>query len=342
MFCEETEKMDTNQNERIYTIDALRIIVAFFVVVIHFPFPGTVGKYLWINAYFAVPFFYLVAGYFLGTEDKEELERKIKKRAKHIFKLFVYTAIVYVSINLLYYVIYKGTDISTYVSSIFTTKSVMKFVLLNVWPFFIGGAIWFLQAMVYSYIIILGLVKTKLIRYDLYIAILLLILNSLLGEFSTWLSLPLVMASTFTRALPYMLLGRVIRNNINKIRKVKTIELSILVLLSIILCLAEYYILNANGILGYTGHYQGNTILAVLLMIFAIQNKNCMKNTVLYNWGKKYSLAIYLIHQPLGLMLEPHLGKLKLISPIIIFALSFLIAYIYYTIKKIILKNIKR
>lgn len=329
---------------RIYSIEALRLVAAFAVVAIHFSLKGIICGYIWTNLYFAVPFFYLVSGYFLKEYDSDELKYKVIRRMKRIFKIFICTAIIYLMINISYFVIYKGIDIYTYLEHNLSLNRVFNFIILNVWPFHIGGAIWFLQAMVYSYLFILLLIKTKLIKYESYIVIVLLILNAVFGEFSRWLGLPLVQASVFTRALPYMLLGRVIGNNEHKIAKIKKMHLCLLIITSAILCMSEYYLLSVNNVLGYIGHYQGNTLLSVTLLIFAIQNKHSMKNTVLYKLGAEYSLAIYLIHQPLGMMLEPHLGRLSIVSPIIIFVASFISAYIYNIIKKYIktlqIKNI--
>lgn len=314
-------------SEKIYSIDALRIIAAFFVVAIHFSFQGVIGEIVWINSYFAVPFFYIVSGFFIKVKKNEKIENVIKRRMKHICKLFLYTAFVYVLINIFYFLIYKKMDAYNWIISQCSPEKMFDFVIFNVWPFVIGGAIWFLQAMIYSYFAILLLIKTKLIKFEIYIIIGLLALNAILGEFSTLLHVPTVMASWITRALPYMLLGHYLSNNIDKIRKIKKSYLYAVILISIIMCLMEYYILEYYSVLGYTGHYQGNTVLALILVIFFIQNPLMMKDSVLYKLGKKYSLSIYLIHQPLGSMIEPHLGKLTIISPIIIFVSSLFVAY---------------
>ncbi len=326
-------------NSRLYSIDAFRLVAAFFVVVIHFNFLGEVGNAVWINSYFAVPWFFIVAGLFLDLESEQALVR-IKKRIKHIGIIFAVTALVYFLINSIYLGIIEGKGFQWLIDSL-TVKSIIKFLVLNVWPFEIGGAIWFLQAMLYTYILLFIVLKLKIkfLKYELLIIILFLMINAAVGEFSTVLGCHTIMANFFTRAIPYILLGHYISRKSKNIKNITNIACFLLIILSIFLTIIEYYVLKSCGALFYTGHYQGNTLMAVALVILLLNNPNWFKESKIVEWGIKYSLMIYLIHQPLGQIIRPQLDKnivLRQIEPIIVFILSFIVAIVLVNITKII------
>lgn len=61
-----TMKLQRNQ-----TLECCRILAAVFVVFLHVPFPGTVGKTVNCLARFAVPLFFAISGWFsYGAEGE--------------------------------------------------------------------------------------------------------------------------------------------------------------------------------------------------------------------------------------------------------------------------------
>lgn len=329
-------------NSRLYSVDAFRVIAAFFVVIIHFNFLGEIGNIVWLNSYFAVPWFFIVSGLFLDLETEKAIDR-IKKRIKHIGIIFLGTAIVYFIINSIYWGIVEGQGFHWLVESL-TTKNIIKFVFLNSWPFKIGGAIWFLQAMLYTYILFFILLKLKInfLKYELLIIVIFLLLNAVVGEFSTIFKIHVIMANFFTRGIPYILLGHYINRKSESLKTVSNVVCILLMILSVILTTTEYYGLKNLGVLFYTGHYQGNTLMAIAVVILLINNPNWFKKRKITEWGIKYSLMIYLIHQPLGQIIRPQLDKnivLRQIEPIMVFILSFIVAIVIVNITKIIKSN---
>ena len=326
-------------NSRLYSIDAFRLVAAFFVVVIHFSFLGEVGNAVWINSYFAVPWFFIVAGLFLDLESDQALD-KIKKRIKHIGIIFIVTAIVYFLINCIYFGVIEGKGLHWLVDSL-TVKNIIKFLALNVWPFEIGGAIWFLQAMLYTYILFFILLKLKInfLKYELLIIVIFLLLNAVVGEFSTIFKIHVIMANFFTRGIPYILLGHYINRKSESLKTVSNVVCILLMILSVILTTTEYYGLKSLGVLFYTGHYQGNTLMAIALVILLLNNPNWFRERKAVEWGMKYSLMIYLVHQPLGQIIKPQLEKsivLRQIAPIMIFIFSFIISIVLVNVFRII------
>jgi hypothetical protein len=97
-------------------------------------------------------------------------------------------------------------------------RMIFNFVVLNLWPCPIGDNFWFIQAMLYAYIIIY--IADKLNLFKLYKGVLVVtfIAMLLLGEFAgvihfNFLGYPYIPGNWLTRALPYILLGRLIREH---------------------------------------------------------------------------------------------------------------------------------
>lgn len=322
-----------------YSIDCMRIIAAFFVVLIHFNFSEILGggeNLIHANAYFAVPFFFMVSGFFAFRFNKEKSQKLIKKQISKIGRIFLLTAIVYLLINIIF-ALYMGESIINYVKYTFGLKNIIKLLVINVWPMDIGGPIWYLQALLYSYLIFYFLYKYDFIQYDIVIAIIFLIINAVLGEFSAIFHVITIGGCFFTRALPYMLIGNYIARNQSRFRHMGIYKFTIIIICSIILTCGEYIALFHLNLLHYAGHFQGNTIMAIAIFIFLIQRPNLGAGSRLNELGNEDSQIIYLVHQPLGFFLNLLLNRYMLfcyLQPIVVFMASLLFSRIYNWVKK--------
>lgn len=75
--------MSTITTSRNQTLELFKLMAAFFVVVIHVPFPGEFGNAMSCLSRFAVPLFFAVSGYFSFGVSR----RKLGKRLGHILWL---------------------------------------------------------------------------------------------------------------------------------------------------------------------------------------------------------------------------------------------------------------
>ena len=78
------------------SLDAAKAVAACLVVFIHVSFPGQTGQIIKVFARCAVPFFFMVSGYFCYYEKKNTAD-KIPAKILHILKLFV-TAILFYAV----------------------------------------------------------------------------------------------------------------------------------------------------------------------------------------------------------------------------------------------------
>lgn len=82
---------------RLYTLDSLKAVAAFFVITLHVglyrdlsPFYGEVIR---LTGRWAVPFFFMSTGYFIGVK---QLEARMPQHAVKIAKIFVITSLIYI------------------------------------------------------------------------------------------------------------------------------------------------------------------------------------------------------------------------------------------------------
>jgi surface polysaccharide O-acyltransferase-like enzyme len=84
------------------TIDFARFIAAFFVIALHVgnykDVSETFGEFARLSGRWAVPFFFVVAGYFIGLQGKES---KCHTQALRILKIFLISSMLFVPFSLL-------------------------------------------------------------------------------------------------------------------------------------------------------------------------------------------------------------------------------------------------
>lgn len=125
------------------TIDGFRLIAAFLVVCIHAGMPG-LGVVLTPFYKIAVPFFFMISGFYLYDDDRESMNRKIIKLMKRIFLIWFQATIIYAVVT---YFCFPEDWLNQ--AMLFCQA---KFWLLNIAPF--NSVLWYLLAYLYSLLLI--------------------------------------------------------------------------------------------------------------------------------------------------------------------------------------------
>lgn len=135
-----TMKLQRNQ-----TLECCRILAAVFVVFLHVPFPGTVGKTVNCLARFAVPLFFAISGWFsYGAEGRKLLRRMgriLLLEAGGIGLTVLWKCLLTVSLG--------GSVRECLMSLIPGAQALGKWLVWNVDPF--AGHLWYLSAMAACY-----------------------------------------------------------------------------------------------------------------------------------------------------------------------------------------------
>lgn len=324
------------------SIDRLRIILMFFMCINLLGFPTSIGGFVQTISGFAPLAFFVLSGY-LVLWEREDREKRIVREIKRTAIVFAILTVVYFIINVLFY-----AQLGISVWSAFKSKRFwFNFLVMNVWQFDIGGAIWYVQALLYAYIIIYVLNKLKLLKLDWIIASLLIVLAVFTGELSgvfTWniFGYTYLSANFFTRALPYVLLGGFIARKSDKIYRIPQTVYILGVPIGVALCYAELYVLSLYNVRGYSySHLIGMGVIAVSLCMIAFTVEDHPGFEEFFNMSRFHINLIYYLCQPVSVLIAliltmisgdlftKYVNYMGLFTFVLCFLIAWLVAFIW-------------
>ena len=331
-------------------LNLIKIIAAFFVVTIHVHFPGDFGLAVIDIARFAVPFFFMVSGFFGYCLDKNRSVEKIKKRIKNIIFMFLSISVVYIVYKIVVAVLFYSNSPADVLEELFSAEAIVNFIFFNEPS--VSVFLWYLPALIYTYVVFLVFEKNRLTQKMYFLIPFLFIAGVAFREIIEIPSdLPAFFRNSFLFrnylfvGVPFFLFGHYIKSNEDKIKK----EFSYLSLIFIML--AGF----AESVIAGNMHLQKNVYLGTFTAVFAIfvlaikaeDRLNVKKISVA---GSKYSMYIYLLHILVKNIiiicvqyggLNKLYNELKFIMPVIVFVITFIVSVVFVFIKDKIKNLIK-
>ena len=309
-----------NKSEINYSINALKCIAIFAVIIIHsgiYHVEGDIGKALVAISRFAVPVFFLISGFYSFYVDEEYALKKYEKRIIRLIILIIIS-------NIIYTLFYSITDPNYKIMSLFTVKQCITYIFFNVAPSK-GYHLWFLQALLYCYLIFWGMTKLKVKISKGYILIPILILLALIFcELFIFMGIkihPMYYRNFLFMGLPFFYLGYFIHDKESKINEMPNLFTIVCIIASVIITLLEFSIM--PGRMDIT---LGSTLLAISLFILCVNNPNYDIPIISWIGGNLYT-SMYILHLLVilivNLWLKLDLGYFNLI---IYFAVTALIS----------------
>ena len=275
----------------------LRLILMLFVCLWAFGCPEPTGIVRSLSG-FAIPAFYILSGFYVLDTKREERMAKTLRKIKRSALCFGVVFLFYVALNV-------GIMFLTHTITItFSKRMIFDFVVLNLWPLPVGENIWFIQAMLYAYIVIYILDKLKLMKYYRILLIVLFVFMILTGElsgvihFNNPLGYPYIPGNWLTRALPYILVGKLMRDMKKKLIETKSWKYLITFVIGGGLAVLELLILTWTGTLRYPGHMIGYGIMAFAACGLALSISIETSNRVIY-FDSAISGLIYVLMNPI-------------------------------------------
>lgn len=287
--------METKKSSYFGMVDVLRLVFAIGVAAIHTMAFQSINENLRIATSMgicriAVPFFFIVSGYFLY--NRINLEKEPKATLKRL--LILYLTWVCIEFITLLPMVLSNLNIPIIIL-------VKRLLLVG-----ITGSLWYISSLIITIFIIAPLLKRDKIIPLLIIGVILYLFgatgDTYYGFFENTMvsSLNSVYVSVFmmpqvgiTEAVLFITLG-VIVNKYKLNDKIKNAGL--LSIISIILLLIETFVLNKTGIAKDANMYLSAIIAAPLIFIWALNyNKNI--STKFSKACREYSLGIYCSHQ---------------------------------------------
>lgn len=240
------------------TFDLFKWAAALFVLLLHVPFPGDVGGTVRMFARWAVPFFFMVSGYFTyGAVQREDAGRLVR-RIRRLLRIFVPAAGFYA---LWCCFLLSDKTPAAFFKSHYAMENVISFFLLNNTQS--KPHLWFIPALIYCYGVVLLLMKmhrTHWLRW----APLLLLVPLVLGEVVVGM-LHREVAAQYSRnawftGLPCFALGLLFKEAETQIKRLGRKWPALGVLVGLALSVLEYRYLNDSADL-----YFGPLVAAVSL-----------------------------------------------------------------------------
>lgn len=262
-------------NRKYYeSVDFLKVLLLVLIIISSYTLVNTTGIPVLSILNFCVGTFYLLYGYFV-LRDGEDLSERLKRAIRNTAIAFVIAAVVYFALVCLLMLLTGGN-----VAELFTKKTIFEFFVLNAWAPTLGGNIWIIHAALYALIIFYFMNKWKLLRYDMIIMIVLFIITILFGEGAGLIGFQVrgynyIPGCFLTRAMPYMLLGRIIYKARFKreFRKIKNWMWAVIFFVGLALTIIEIYALMSAGRLIYLNHMIGFIPMAIAAVMFFLNLK---------------------------------------------------------------------
>lgn len=275
-------------DKRNFTLDFVKGIACIFVVFIHVPFPGIVGEMISELADFAVPFFYMISGYYAYYEDGRGIE-ELKRKIRHILNL-TYTAI---SVYVIFHLISSGVKVGflNEIKNLLQIRNWLRLILLGDFNFIEAGHLWYLPCLIYSYALLLFVYKKQAIekvKKGVPVLFALKIIVTILVE-SFGLSW-FIKANFVISALPWICLGILLA------RKAKTIDIKknkVLLLGGVGIVLSLWGVFDSLKI---NVSVCGTICLSVSIFLWCICFSQMASRGLISEIGRKYSSYIYLFH----------------------------------------------
>lgn len=310
------------------TLEILKLAASYMVVFIHVLFYGNVGAAADALARFAVPFFFIISGFYSYGITPE----RVKKRIGNIAQLILLTVVLYLGRELLHF--FAAGDMQGMVSyfGVYAEPvNLVKLVVFNA-PVYTMH-LWYLLAMLYVYILyFLAVVWSVPEKWIFTGGGLLLVLHLLLGEGLSVLGIvaPVTLIRNFAlMGIPFFAMGLLIRKYSCKVSGI-----SGRILMAALLAGAAETLLS-RGFFGKNELYLGSVLMAVSLMAFSLKHAQTQypKAVRLLAGCSTYIYILHILVSTQMLSLYEHLGvdypasvTMQMIHPLLVCAVSTVLA----------------
>lgn len=290
-------------------IDIARFAMMLPVCVISYGFPTQLGGFIRLLCGIASIAFYIFSGFLIMRSDKP-LEKKLLRAIRRTACLALGILVLNLIANAVYFRLMGASLLQALGGMVISKRFWFEFLVMNIWHLPLGENFWFIQSLLYAYIVMYLLCKFDLLKYDWLICLICLAGTILAGELAgvigfSVLGYRYIPANFITRALPYLLLGGLLRQMRRKIAGITSpVQLPLLIVIGIVLAIGEVTILSAAGKLIYTGHLIGNGIAAVGLCAVVIMDEfvHTKRRSSAFPMEnlRWYTTFIYATHQLIG------------------------------------------
>ena len=315
-----------NRLSRNHGLDFLKGIAACMLVFVHITFPWPFGAFLSYVATFGVSVFFMTSGYFSYGSSRRKLLHSLKRIAIYLLAAYI--------LYLLKMLIANGMDIRPVAQylrdNVFTAEHLLKL------PIFTQSAIcsvvWFLITLLECYA--LKLLLGRWLRWLGYLGVLVGIVV-VLPPIGDMMDFPL--SNPWIWGVPCFVMGELVREHEERLHGVLSRRLLLC------MCLVGITINLFSRYFGTQWWYIGNLLTAPAL--FLLFGGSGMKYNRFCLLGSTYAFFIYIVHQLVGfffsLVCESPGTLGQWLRPLVVLAVTVLLAMLYYGFKSLIVAQIQ-
>ena len=325
-------------------IDVFRFVGAFLVVCIHIRFPKEFSDhFLMPVTRMAVPFFFMVSGYFLADINIDKMKQRLDKQIKHVFWLFAGAAAFYFCAEVIAAAIRNPGEVMDVVSRLWDWNRWYRFIAVNdTWTLFgpLSQHLWYLIALVYS----MAAIRLALEHYPLkklfwaipVIGACIVPLTLIKwGVHREWPA-PLV-RNFFTWGIPCVLAGAWMKCNTPRLQKLPRGLAAVLPIIFVLSSMAERYAFNRWTPIKSMNIYFNSLLLAASVIVLSLHFPGAGGRGPFARWGARYSLMIYIIQYFIIWLIEhaaawlgiEHAPWYRWTAPVLVFAASLVFSMVW-------------
>lgn len=321
--------------------DTLKFLLIPFICFWSFGFPDGQGIVSSLSG-FAVPAFFILSGYFVLGQDKDVRRVKMKRAIRRAFITFAVMFVCYFAIN----IALMTADGVNWREGLLSKRILFNFLVLNVWPFAVGSNIWFIQSLLYAYIFLLIVNRWARPWFYKTLMVLSMLFMIAAGELAAVLNFHIldyayIPGGAVTRALPYVLLGMLLREKTKRLKAVRGWVYLLIFALGAGMAFGEIYGLSLMDKLVYQRHMVGYGVMAAAACAWAV-SRPAMKRTVCSVHGQSYAKRAYALANPLyyGMLIvtsmtaRRYMEIVSLFAGIIVYLLCMVISALITAVKR--------
>lgn len=274
------------------SLNTLKGIACIGVVILHCKFPGEAGKAISYLFKFAVPCFFMISGYFLYANDANKVRERCLRRFTKNLKLLLWATVLYSGLDIIKIAHEGSFYLQDWLSLNFSLSELLPKIVLGS---FFNGTMWYLHALLWSYICIYLLSKIANLQRLHWLAFALLFLHLIVRLYARtqgfeWFS-PKYFSNFAGFGVPFILIGYILAAYYEKLKSFKDSQLLGLSALGFVMQYAEYYVFKQPMDI-----FLGSIFFSIGLFAFALKHPTQQFNKPLNYIGEKLSLTIYIEH----------------------------------------------
>lgn len=313
-------------------VNFLKGLACICVIFIHHGFPDSIQRYVIGLARFAVPFFFMISGFYCFSNNQENDFANCLKKAARMLKLGFYMVLLYGIEHLILECVLEKQLFKVWIVERINWKTLLSFLILNDPPF--SGMAWYLFAMAYVYFVAAIFSKYNLNKRITNVIWVLFIVHLVMGNVLTLFCVNVNVhyyMNWILFGLPCFYLGVLIKRNIKCFDNIKSDSILKMAFLFLLLSFFESHVFGNQEL------YIGSLGVSVFMLIWAMKNLKLRRFKFIQLLGKKASMYVYIFQSVVFAVIYKILWHTKCPSrevlwPIIGAIVTVIISYMYAVI----------